>query len=106
MADGRPSLVGVWSFATATPLERPKQFARKAVLTDAEAADYLKNLPNDGCRIINCDGSDRGRVDSAYGSEWWGWGEKLANNRTSLIVDPPDGRIPSLTPSSQAALAR
>jgi hypothetical protein len=56
MPDGRPSLEGLWSFATATPLERPRQLAGKAVLTDAEAAEYLKNLPNDGCESSTATG--------------------------------------------------
>jgi hypothetical protein len=59
-----------------------------------EAAAYLKGLANDGCRIIKCDGSGLGRLESAYNEFWWDWGDKLADNRTSLIIDPPDGRIP------------
>src|SRR5689334_4976558 len=51
LPDGRPDLQGVWNFASATPLQRPSQFADKPVLTDAEAAAYLKNLPKDGCRL-------------------------------------------------------
>jgi hypothetical protein len=101
-ADGRPELDGVWDFATATPLERPTEFAGRPVLTDQEAEAYVKTLANDGCRIIKCDGGQQGRLDSAYGAEWWGWRTKLAWNRTSLVVDPPDGRIPPLTPEAQA----
>ncbi len=104
MPDGRPSLEGTWDFATATPLERPKQFAGKPVLTDKEAEEYINSLPKDGCRIINCDGSSQGRVESAYGEAWWGWGQTLADNRTSLIVDPPDGRIPPLTDAARQRL--
>ena len=96
-ADGRPDLGGLWDFATATPLERPPEFAGKPVLTEQEARAYVKGLPNDGCRIIKCDGGEQGRLDSAYGAEWWAWGATLSWNRTSLIVDPPDGRIPPLT---------
>jgi hypothetical protein len=104
LPDGHPDLQGVWNFASATPLQRPPQFANKPVLTDAEAADYLKNLPKDGCRIIKCDGSAQGRLESAYDEAWWDQGSKLAENRTSLIVDPPDGKIPPLTPEAQKKL--
>src|SRR5712691_346545 len=51
-ADGHPDFSGVWSYATATPLQRPKALAGKAVLTDAEAAAYEKGLAVGGCRIL------------------------------------------------------
>jgi len=102
-ADGRPDLGGVWSFATAAPLERPDQFGDKAVLTEEEAAAYVASLPTDGCRIINCDGSVSADVETAYGIQWWDWGDTLSQNRTSLIVDPPNGRIPELAQAAQEA---
>ena len=105
MADGRPELQGVWSFATATPLQRSQEFAGKAVLTDAEAAAFEKKLATGGCRIINCDGSARATLETAYNDFWWDWGNKLALNRTSLIVDPPDGRMPPTTPEGQKRMA-
>src|SRR5262249_18832974 len=73
-------------------------------LTDAEAAAYLKDLPNDACRVIKCDGSAQSRLETAYDAEWFDFGTKLANNRTSLIIDPPDGKIPPLTDQAQAKL--
>jgi hypothetical protein len=103
--DGHPDLTGVWSFASATPLERPAQFANKPVLTDAEAAEFVKNLPMDGCRLVKCDGTAKGNLDSAYGAEWWELGSKMADNRTSLVIDPPDGRIPPLTPEAAKRVA-
>jgi hypothetical protein len=103
--EGRPDLQGIWNFGTATPLERPAAFAGKPVLTDQEAAAYLKTLANDGCRIANCNGSAQGRLDSAYDGFWFDWGDKLANNRTSLIVDPSDGRVPALTAEAQARIS-
>jgi hypothetical protein len=105
LPDGRPDLQGVWNFASATPLQRPAQFADKPVLTDAEAEAYLKNLPKDGCRLVKCDGSDRSKLESAYDEAWWDQGSQLAENRTSLIVDPPDGKIPRLTPEAQKKIA-
>jgi hypothetical protein len=104
-SDGRPDLQGVWNFGSATPLERPPQLAGKAVFTDAEAAAFLKDLPSGGCRFVKCDGSDEGKLESAYGDAWYETGSKLADNRTSLIVDPQDGRIPALTPEAQKTMA-
>ena len=60
-SDGHPDLQGVWDFGSATPLERPAVFANKPVLTDEEAAAFVKNLPMDGCRLVKCDGSAAGR---------------------------------------------
>jgi hypothetical protein len=101
LSDGHPDLQGVWNFGSATPLERPPQFANKPVLTDAEAAAFLEALPTGGCRFVTCDGSDTGRLESAYDDAWYEAGAKLAGNRTSLVVDPPDGRIPPLTPDGR-----
>ena len=103
--DGRPDLQGVWNFGSATPMERPPQFAGKPVLTAAEAEAFLRDLPSGGCRFVKCDGSDTGKLESAYDDAWYEAGSKLAANRTSLIVDPPDGRIPPLTPQAQKKAA-
>ena len=105
MADGRPELQGIWSFANATPLQRPKEFAGKAVLTDQEAADFESKLASGGCRIIKCDGSAQSTLETAYNDFWFDWGNKLVLNRTSLIVDPPDGLMPPLTPEAQKRAA-
>jgi len=96
--DGQPDLQGVWNYATATPLERPGEFAGKAVLSDEEAAEFaqkdaekfLNNLtkPADGVGNYN---------------EFWYDGNKrvIDSKRTSLITDPADGRIPALTAAAQ-----
>ena len=106
---GRPDLRGIWTYATLTPLERSTEFAGKAFLTDAEAADFEKktlNLQNrdrrdgDGPNGRGPDG--RTDLDRAYNQVWWEYGAKVVGTRrTSLIIDPPDGRIPSLTPEGQ-----
>jgi hypothetical protein len=105
LSDGRPDLQGVWNFSTATPLERPPHFASKSVLTDAEAQAFLKALPSGGCRFVKCDGSDTSKLESAYDDGWYDAGSTLADNRTSLIVDPPDGKIPPLTPRAAQKVA-
>jgi len=100
-ADGHPDLQGVWSFATLTPLERPRELADKAVLTAEEAAAYERvqlERQNKDARS----GQARQDVEGAYNNFWWDYGNKvIGTRRTSLIVDPPDGRMPAMTPEAQ-----
>lgn len=107
-ADGQPDLQGVWTNATITPLERPADLAGKVFFTEAEAAAYEK-------RVVENANVDRRRSDIsadvalAYNEAWWDRGTKVVKTlRTSLIVDPADGKLPPLTPDGQkraAALA-
>src|SRR5439155_22015965 len=115
--DGQPDLQGVWAYATITPLERPRDLAGKDVFTDQEAAEFekvtLANRDNDRRDddptrtppIVN--GSvATADVARAYKQFWWDYGTKVVGTkRTSLIIDPPDGRIPALTPKSQKKVA-
>jgi hypothetical protein len=99
--DGQPDMQGVWTNSTLTPLERPADLAGKAVLTEQEAADYVKRQ----LQQVNSDRRDGGPqsdVSRSYNEFWRDRGNNLvADRRTSLIVDPPDGRIPALTPEAQ-----
>ena len=98
--DGQPDLQGVWTNSTLTPLERPAELAGKTVLTEREAADYVKGL----LRRVNTDRRDGGAqtdVGRSYNEFWRDRGNDLADRRTSLIIDPTDGRIPALTPEAQ-----
>jgi hypothetical protein len=107
--DGQPDLQGVWDYATITPFERPKQVGDKAFLSEQEAAEFEKKtaeLENRdrrdglGSRVTGSDG--RSDVARAYNEFWWDKGTKVvATNRTSLIVDPPDGRVPPRTKEGQ-----
>jgi hypothetical protein len=99
-ADGKPDLQGVWNSATLTPFERPKQYAGKEFFTAQEAADYAKGeLHNvDGDRR---DGDTATDVNRAYNEFWRERGKLDSDLRTSMITDPPDGRIPPLTPQGQ-----
>ena len=84
-------LEGIWNYATMTPLERPRDLAGKPSLTPAEAADYERQTLERQTATNNTAGPD-----------WWDPGTRfLTNGRTSLIVDPSDGRIPALTPEAQ-----
>jgi hypothetical protein len=99
--DGRPDLQGVWSFATLTPLERPKELADKAVLTAEEAAAFERSQ-RERQNKDNRSAQARADVEGAYNDFWWDYGNKVVGTRrTSLIVDPSDGRIPPLTPEAQ-----
>jgi hypothetical protein len=103
--DGHPDLQGIWNFSSLTPLERPAQFADKPVLTDAEAAEFERET-------LERTNADRRRdtadadVAQAYNNAWYDRGTKVVGTkRSSLIIDPPDGRIPPLNASGQAAAA-
>ena len=99
--DGHPDFQGIWSNATVTPLERPSEFAGKAVLSDAEAAEFAQET----IQRTNADRRDGGTeadVGRAYNNFWYDRGTSaVKTHRTSLIIDPPDGRIPALTPQAQ-----
>ncbi len=105
---GDPDLQGLWDFRTVTPLQRPDELAGKAVLTDEEAEAYeaarVAGLDKD--RRVEDGISLEADVASAYNEFWWDYGKTLTEDkRTSLIVDPSDGRIPALTPAAQARAA-
>ena len=87
---GAPDLSGYWEYRSTTPLERPEALAGKAVLTPAEEAEYL-TLRH---AVI---GRER---DLQLNADWWQPGG-LTEGRTSLIVDPPDGRLPERTPAGR-----
>jgi hypothetical protein len=98
-----PDLQGVWSYITITPLERPADLAGKAFFTKAEAEAYEKKIADDNDKDRR-DGSADSDVARAYNEAWWDRGTKVVSTlRTSLIVEPADGRIPTLTPSARAA---
>jgi len=95
--DGQPDLQGVWSTATLTPLERPPEFAGREFLTAQEAADYERRTLNE----VNSDRRDRGAEADLRRNYNEFWRDRatavIASRRTSIIVDPPDGKIPPFT---------
>src|SRR5438477_2951940 len=93
--DARPDLQGTWSFATVTPLQRPKEFAGKEVLTPEEAA----KLEEAAVRDQFVDRPPPPGNPGAYNRFWIDSGtQAVATRRTSLIIEPKDGRLPELTP--------
>ena len=104
----QPDLQGIWNFSTLTPLERPAEFAGREFLSDAEAKAYEERTIARNNRD-NREQSPDADVAGAYNEFWWDRGIHAARVhgkvRTSLIVDPPDGRIPALTAGGQARAA-
>jgi hypothetical protein len=112
--DGHPDLQGIWTNATLTPMERPAAFAGKLTVSDGEAAKYEKAQDDE---LKAGDGKSEGEFHRRAGSGDTGGynalfidrGSELARvdgvKRTSLIIDPPDGRVPPLTPEARTRLA-
>ena len=91
---GDPDLMGVWDYQSVIKMERPKDLAGKATFTDAEYDAWAKaNAPN-----RETDTNTQGV--GAY-NEFWNDRNFVRNHHTSLIVDPPDGRYPPLTPAAE-----
>lgn len=111
---GAPDLQGTWDFRTVTPMERPPEFAGKATLTEKEAVEFARRTVEQRNADTRHDTTRRRTVNGtaetedlalAYNDFWWDRGTKVVGTRrTSLIVDPPDGRIPPLTPEAQKRL--
>jgi hypothetical protein len=101
---GQADLQGIWTNSTMTPLERPAELRDKRSLTEQEAAAYEKRTIQTRDRDRR-DGDSETDVARAYNELFFDQGSRLARigqeYRTSMIVDPPDGRIPPLTPEGQ-----
>jgi len=98
-ADGHPDLQGLWDFAQLTPLERPSEFAGKESVTEEEAEEFAQKRIETTHKDKR-DGGAAADVERAYNDFWWDFGTRIAK-QPSLVVDPPDGRIPALTKEAQ-----
>ena len=88
---GDPDLDGVWNYATMTPFERSREMTGKEILSPEEAAAFVQDTI-----------ARRAAGNQTAGPDWWDPGTSvMKDRRTSLIVDPPDGRVPPLTPGAQ-----
>ncbi len=101
--DGQPDLQGIWNNGTVTPMERPADLAGKEFFTPKEALAFEKQVVDRANRDQRTPGTDRD-VAQAYNDVWWDSGTKVVRTlRTSMVIDPPDGRIPPMTAKAQAA---
>jgi len=99
--DGQPDIQGFWNYQTATPLERPKEFANKEFLTPEEAAKVEAKALADSDNEVLTGAPERGDPGT-YNNFWNDKGLLVVpTRRTSLIVDTPDGKMPPLTPEAQ-----
>lgn len=103
---GQPDLTGIWSPGyTLTPLERPDEFGDREFLTDEEVAVLEGAQLESAGRNFRPESGTVADVEGAYNDEFTGRGtEVIRTRRTSLIIDPPDGKIPSRTPEAIARL--
>ena len=97
---GDPDLGGVWDYWTFTPLERPEELADRETLTEEEAAAVAQEANEAAlARDLAAPPGDPGAYSQAV---WTDRARATALTQTALIVDPPDGRVPPLTPEAEA----
>lgn len=114
-ADGKPDLQGMWTNNTITPMERPARFEGKPALTaeeqrvwEQQIADRTAeaDLPSDPNRTAPT--KDQIDLEDSYNNFWFDDGTTVAvyngEPRTSLVVDPPDGRTPAPTAAARARM--
>jgi hypothetical protein len=116
--DGHPDMQGVWANNSVTPLERPRQWANKQFLTDAEIAEVRKltsEVTEEGGDAVFGDGIiqaalDRVKNPTSYDpgtgnyNHFWLVERDVEDRRTALITDPADGKVPALTEAARAQL--
>ena len=113
---GQPDLQGVWDFRTITPLQRPEELGDKEFLTVEEAATLEQDTVDRNIRLLNRPAertTGGGNVDRRtdgtpgfYNNFWLDRGTTVVGTRrTSLIVDPPNGRLPPLTAEAERRAA-
>ena len=109
---GAPDLQGVWDFRTITPLERPERLGDRAFLTEEEAANLEQEVVDRNVELANraarrttvTESVDRGEEGAPgfYNNFWLDRGTRtVGTRRTSLIVDPPNGRLPEMSPAGR-----
>ena len=114
----KPDLSGVWDFRAVTPLERPSELLDKAFFTEEEAAAFAARRVRESDvdlnrattvtqrRVVNGT-TETVDLAAAYNNFWYDRGTRVVETRrTSLIIDPPNGQVPDLTPVAQDRLAR
>ncbi|MXY17413.1 MAG: hypothetical protein F4Y57_10575 [Acidobacteria bacterium] len=100
---GAPDLQGVWDFRTLTPMERPEELAAQDTYTEEEAAAFeARRL----AEFAAMDEEEPADIVGNYNQFWFDRGSTVVqSNRTSLVTDPAEGRIPALTGAAEARRA-
>ena len=109
---GDPDLQGIWDFRTITPLERPAELGDRAFLTAEEAANLEQEVVDRNTELANraarrttaTESVDRGEEGAPgfYNNFWLDRGTRtVGTRRTSLVVDPPNGRLPEMSPEGR-----
>src|SRR3954465_1998062 len=93
---GDPDLQGIWNNVTLTPLERPAEFKDKTHLTAAEAAEYERRVANRQAEAESKPTTEQsvGQRTGYSPTVWFETGHSLSDRRTSLLLQPADGRLP------------
>ena len=101
---GQPDIGGVWDFRSLTPLERPVALGDKAVFTEEEEQAFKEKAieSTDVDRLREAETTDAATdIEGAYNNFWFDYGTAMdEERRTSLIIDPKNGRLPDLTPKA------
>ena len=108
-SQGQPNFQGVWDFRTLTPLERPKAFGDKAVFTAEEQAAFRAQAVDatdvDKLREKTAETDAATDIEGAYNNFWMDYGTTMnEDRRTSLIIEPSNGRLPKLTDEAIARM--
>ena len=100
---GDPNLQGTWASSGATPMERPDELQGRETLSDDEVAQIRQQTAERNEQLLHAPArrTVAGAGVGAYNNFWMERGAR--SNRTSMIVDPPDGRFPPLTPAGEFA---
>ncbi len=101
---GDPDLQGTFSNRTITPFERPANVEGREFFTPEEVA-ALEGRAQQSSGDANRQRGTSGDVTRAYNDFWWDRGTTVTSPRTSLVIDPPDGRVPPLTEQAQQRAA-
>ena len=107
-SEGRPDMQGIWDFSTLTPLQRPPEFADTPFLTEEQAAGFVERMlaarsDDRPMPIVPVD--SRTLSENAINEFWFDRGDSAATVRgrllSSLVISPPNGRLPALTPEAE-----
>ena len=100
-APRRPNFEGIWNSATATPIERPASLKDKPFFTPAEAEAWEREYANRNAEPTP-EQAAKSKGTGTYNAFYREWGTSVVKTlRTSIVIDPPDGRIPPLTPAAE-----